>query len=81
MNHQVNECVENFEYDLALHYCETALGVAPSNVEVLETTGALLLELGDMRRATEISLLFIVALSVKTFQYVITDNMEYAMGY
>ena len=78
----MNECVENFEYDSALHYCETALGVAPSNVEVLETTGALLLELGDMRRATEISLLlFIVPLLVKTFQYVITDNMEYAMGY
>lgn len=48
--------MENFEYDLALHYCETALAVAPSNVEVLETTGGLLLELGDVRRAIEISL-------------------------
>ena len=54
--HQVNDCVENFEHNLALHYCETALAVAPSNVEVLETTGGLLLELGDISRATEISL-------------------------
>ena len=52
----MNECVENFEYDLALHHCETALAVSPSNVKVLETTGALLLELGDVKRATEISL-------------------------
>ena len=55
-SHQVSECVEHFEYDLALHYCETALAVSPSNVEVLETTGGLLLELGDVKRATEISL-------------------------
>ena len=53
--HQVNECVENFEYDLALHYCETTLVVSPSNVEALETTGGLLLELGDVKRATQIS--------------------------
>ena len=55
MYHQVNECVEHFEYDLALHYCETALPFAPSNVEVLETTGGLLLEMGDISRAIEIS--------------------------
>ena len=57
---QVNDCVEHFEYDLALQYCETALAVAPSNVEVLETTGGLLLELGDVKRATEISLYSII---------------------
>lgn len=50
---KVNECVENFEHDVALHYCETALAVAPSNVEVLETTGGLLLEMGDIKRAIE----------------------------
>lgn len=48
--------MENFEYDIALHYCNTALAVAPSNVELLETTGGLLLELGDVSKAVQISL-------------------------
>jgi len=52
---QVSECVENFEYELALQYCETALMIAPSNVTVLETTGGLLLDFGDIERATQIS--------------------------
>ena len=47
--------MENFEYELALRYCEAALVVAPSNVTVLETTGGLLLDLGDIERATQIS--------------------------
>ena len=68
----MNECVENFEHDVALHYCETALAVAPSNVEVLETTGGLLLEMGDIKRAIEISLYSVrMALSLERFQNMI----------
>ncbi|XP_065896570.1 uncharacterized protein [Dysidea avara] len=49
----VADCVENFEYELALQYCEAALVVAPSNINVLETTGGLLLDFGDIERATQ----------------------------
>lgn len=64
--------MENFEHDVALHYCETALAVTPSNVEVLETTGGLLLEMGDIKKAIEISLYSVrVALSLERFQNMI----------
>lgn len=62
--HQVAECVENFEYELALQYCEAALVVAPSNITVLEMTGGLLIDLGDIERATQISLMSIIGLSL-----------------
>ena len=52
--------MENFEYDLALQYCDTARAVYPSDVEVLETTGGLLLELGDVKRATQISFAHVI---------------------
>ena len=63
--------MENFEYDLALHYCETAQAVYPSSVEVLETTGGLLLELGDVKRATQISFAHVIGCCL----------MDYAIGH
>ena len=63
---QVADCVENFEYELALQYCEAALVVAPSNINVLETTGGLLLDFGDIERATQISCLIMITLKDNT---------------
>jgi len=61
--------VENFEYELALEYCEAALVVAPSNVTVLETTGGLLLDLGDIERATQISCKMATAFKMKPYDF------------
>ncbi|KAL9968141.1 hypothetical protein ACROYT_G026475 [Oculina patagonica] len=44
---QVDECLDNFNYELAVKFCERALDMEPVNVEVLEMAGAVFLETGD----------------------------------
>lgn len=48
---QVDECLDNFNFDLAVKFCERALDIEPDNVEVLETAGAVFLETGDTQKA------------------------------
>ena len=53
---QVDECLDNFNFDLAVKFCEKALEIEPDNVEVLEVAGAVYLETGETDKATTVSL-------------------------
>jgi len=48
---QVDECLDNFNFELAIKFCERALDMEPENVEVLEMAGAVFLETGDVDKA------------------------------
>ena len=53
---QVDECLDNFNFDLAVKFCEKALEIEPDNVEVLEVAGAVYLETGETDKAKTVSL-------------------------
>lgn len=53
---QVDECLDNFNYELAVKFCERALCIEPDNMEVLEMAGSVYLETGDMDKAKSVSL-------------------------
>lgn len=53
---QAEECLDNFNYELAIKFCERALGIEPDNLEVLEMAGSVYLETGDMDKAKSVSL-------------------------
>ncbi|KAL5017057.1 hypothetical protein ScPMuIL_006646 [Solemya velum] len=50
---KVEEYTDRFEYELAQKFCQRALEVEPDNLRVLETTGTLLLELGNTEGAKQ----------------------------
>ena len=52
---QVDECLDNFNFDLAVKFCEKALEIEPDNVEVLEVAGAVYLETGETDKAKTVS--------------------------
>ncbi|KAJ7389971.1 hypothetical protein OS493_028023 [Desmophyllum pertusum] len=53
---QVEECLDNFNFELAVKFCERALDIEPDNVEVLEMAGTVFLETGDIDKAKSVSL-------------------------
>ena len=53
---QVDECLDNCNFDLAVKFCEKALEIEPDNVEVLEVAGAVYLETGGTDKAKTVSL-------------------------
>jgi len=50
---KVDELTEEFNYDLALKFCEKALQIEPENIQVLETIGNVCSELGDIDHAKQ----------------------------
>ncbi|XP_013403019.1 probable assembly chaperone of rpl4 [Lingula anatina] len=48
---KAQECIDTFNYELAQKFCQRALELDPDNLRVLETSGTLLLELGDSEGA------------------------------
>ena len=52
---QVDESLDNFNFELAVKFCERALDIEPDNVEVLETAGAVYLETGETIKAKGVS--------------------------
>jgi len=50
---RVENYVEAFQFDLALKFCEKATQLEPSNTKVLETTGNVCAEMGDIVKAEE----------------------------
>ena len=52
---QAEECIDKFEYDLAQKFCQRALELDADNADALETTGTLLLELGNPEGAKHVS--------------------------
>ena len=53
---KVEEYIDQFEFSLAQKFCQRALEMEPDNVRALETCGTLLLELGNMDGAKQVSL-------------------------
>lgn len=47
--------MDNFNFELAIKFCERALDMEPENVEVLEMAGAVFLETGDVDKAKSVS--------------------------
>ena len=50
--------MDNFNFELAIKFCERALDMEPENVEVLEMAGAVFLETGDVDKAKSVSFEF-----------------------
>ncbi|XP_064614281.1 uncharacterized protein LOC135477974 [Liolophura sinensis] len=50
---KAQDCIDRFEYEVAQKFCQRALELEPDNVRVLETTGTLLLELGNPESARQ----------------------------
>lgn len=52
---QVEECTDTFNFELAQKFCERALDLEPDNVEILQTTGVVSLELEEAEKAITVS--------------------------
>ena len=51
---QAEEYIDRFEYELAQKFCQRALEMEPDNVRALETSGSLLIDLGNMEAAKQV---------------------------
>ena len=60
----MDECLDNFNFELAVKFCERALDIEPDNVEVLEMAGSVFLETGDIDKAKSVSFNFDVTLQL-----------------
>ncbi|KAH3697071.1 uncharacterized protein LOC127862703 [Dreissena polymorpha] len=50
---KAEECIDKFEYEMAQKFCQRALEMEPDNVRVLETSGSLLIDLGNIEGAKQ----------------------------
>ncbi|XP_060081597.1 uncharacterized protein LOC132560906 [Ylistrum balloti] len=50
---KAEDCIDRFEYEVAQKFCQRALEMEPDNILALETTGSLLLELGNQEAAKQ----------------------------
>ena len=53
---QAQEYIDKFEYEMAQKFCQRALEIDHDHIKALETTGALLLELGNTDGAKQVHL-------------------------
>ena len=51
---QVDEYMDTFQYEMAQKFCQRALEMEPDNVRVLEVSGTLLLEVGELEKAKQV---------------------------
>lgn len=54
-NLQTQQLIDEFQYELAQKFCQRALEKDPDNVRALETSGILLLELGNVEAAKQVT--------------------------
>ncbi|XP_076075406.1 uncharacterized protein LOC143046239 [Mytilus galloprovincialis] len=50
---KAEDCINRFEYEIAQKFCQRALEIEADNIRALETTGTLLLELGNPESAKQ----------------------------
>ncbi|XP_060595383.1 uncharacterized protein LOC132749586 [Ruditapes philippinarum] len=50
---KAQDCIDRFEYELAQKFCQRALEIEADNVRALETSGALLIDLGNLEAAKQ----------------------------
>ena len=55
----MEEYIDRFEYELAQKFCQRALEMEPDNVRALETSGSLLIDLGNLDAAKQVNSLFV----------------------
>lgn len=54
---QTEECMDSFDFEMAGLFCQRALDVEPTNLQVLDMQGHIYSELGNTQKAKEISFL------------------------
>uniref|UniRef100_A0A3Q0S9Z6 Si:dkey-12j5.1 n=1 Tax=Amphilophus citrinellus TaxID=61819 RepID=A0A3Q0S9Z6_AMPCI len=54
---KTEECMDSFDFEMAGLFCQRALDVEPTNLQVLDMLGHIYSELGDTQKAKEISFL------------------------
>ncbi|XDV40361.1 hypothetical protein PO909_009454, partial [Leuciscus waleckii] len=52
---KTEECIDNFDFDMAGLYCQRALDIEPTNLTILDMLGNICAELGDVEKAKQIS--------------------------
>lgn len=62
---QTEECIDNFDFDMARLYCQRALDIEPTNLTILDMLGNICAELGDVEKAKQISFFTYCATTVQ----------------
>ncbi|KAM4687774.1 uncharacterized protein O3C94_006221 [Discoglossus pictus] len=52
---KTEECLDNFNYELAQMFCQRALDMDPTNLDILDMMGNICMELGNVEKAKQIS--------------------------
>ena len=52
--HYANDCIEQFQFELACKFCQRALELESQNLHALNTYACILLELGDAEKAYDV---------------------------
>uniref|UniRef100_A0A8C1J8B9 Si:dkey-12j5.1 n=1 Tax=Cyprinus carpio TaxID=7962 RepID=A0A8C1J8B9_CYPCA len=52
---KTEECIDNFDFDMARLYCQRALDIEATNLNLLDMMGSICTELGDIEKAKQIS--------------------------
>ncbi|XP_016406259.1 probable assembly chaperone of rpl4 [Sinocyclocheilus rhinocerous] len=53
---KTEECIDNFDFDMARLYCQRALDIEPTNLTLLDMMGNICTELGDIEKAKQVYL-------------------------
>ncbi|XP_051722092.1 uncharacterized protein si:dkey-12j5.1 isoform X3 [Ctenopharyngodon idella] len=53
---KTEECIDNFDFDMARLYCQRALDIEPTNLTILDMLGNICAELGDVEKAKQVYL-------------------------
>lgn len=53
---KTEECIDNFDFDMARLYCQRALDIEPTNLTLLDMLGNICSELGDVEKAKQVYL-------------------------
>lgn len=61
---QAEDCINRFEYEIAQKFCQRALEIEADNIRALETTGTLLLELGNPESAKQVGCIEIITILI-----------------
>lgn len=55
VNPQTEESMDNFDFKMARMFCQRALDIEPTNLEVLDMMGNIHAEMGEVDKAKQIS--------------------------
>ncbi|KAF4075966.1 hypothetical protein AMELA_G00224980 [Ameiurus melas] len=72
---KTEECMDNFDFPMAKMFCQRALDIEPTNLNILDMLGNICAELGDMDKAKQISFSLRWKLSKHTLSR--TANVEW----